>query len=149
MAMQAEQTPVTPGKDEQSALDALDALLSGPARDARTKLIDLDGTEVVLPESVVDLLRQAVHQLARQRALALIPIDRDLTTQQVANILHVSRPYLISLLEHGEIPYTKVGAHRRISLDDVMRYKAQRDISRKQTLDELARLNQEMGLYDK
>ncbi len=149
MTTQAEQKPVTPGKDEQSALDALDALLSGPTGDTGTKLIDLNGTEVVLPESVVDLLRQAVHQLARQRTLVLVPIDRDLTTQQVADLLHISRPYLISLLEHGDIPYTKVGAHRRISLDDVMRYKAQRDTSRKQTLDELARLNQELGLYDK
>ncbi|HEY7779249.1 MAG TPA: excisionase family DNA-binding protein [Ktedonobacterales bacterium] len=75
-------------------------------------------------------------------------ITRELSTQEAADILNVSRPYLISILEQGTIPYAKTGTQRRIGFDDLMRYKAQRDAARKQTLDELARLNQEMGLYD-
>ncbi len=149
MATQADQKSVTAGKDEQPALDALDALLSALTKHAEPAFLDVLGKEIALPESVVELLRQGVHQLAHSQAVTLVPAFRDLTTQQAADILNMSRPYLINLLERGEIPFTRTGAHRRIHLDDVMRYKAKRDTARRQALDELTRLNQEMGLYDK
>ena len=72
----------------------------------------------------------------------------ELSTQQAANILNVSRPYLIKLLESGEIPYYKVGKHRRILAQELYNYKSDIDTERSQTLDELTALTQELGLDD-
>jgi excisionase family DNA binding protein len=75
-------------------------------------------------------------------------IDKELTTQQAADILQMSRPYLIKLLEHNEIPFIKTGTHRRIRLNDLMEYKKRREAERAQGLTELTQLSQEYGLYE-
>ena len=71
-----------------------------------------------------------------------------MTTQQAANILGVSRPFLIKLLEQGEIPYSKVGTHRKIYLEDLINYKEKRDKQREEALDELINMTEELGLYE-
>jgi excisionase family DNA binding protein len=71
-----------------------------------------------------------------------------MTTQQAANILGVSRPFLIKLLEQGEILYTKVGTHRRIYLENLINYKEKRDKQREEALDELINMTEEFGLYE-
>jgi excisionase family DNA binding protein len=77
-----------------------------------------------------------------------LPAPRPLTTQEAAELLHVSRPHLIHLLEQGEIPYTVVGRrHRRIAHADLMAYKARRDALRLQALDELTAMAEEGGAY--
>jgi len=133
---------------EQQALDQLEALLSMFEGTKTPIYIGVQGQEALLPESVVALLRQSVHQLAQHKIVTIVPRNRELTTQEAAEILNVSRPYIIRLLDQGRIPYTRTGTHRRIRFDDVARYKAERDAARKQALDDLAHLNQEMGLYD-
>ncbi|HZK67184.1 MAG TPA: helix-turn-helix domain-containing protein [Chloroflexota bacterium] len=77
-----------------------------------------------------------------------MPVHAELTTQQAADLLNVSRPHLIKLLETGEIPFHKTGTHRRIRFDDLMRYGRLRDQKEASALDEMARDAQEMGLYD-
>jgi excisionase family DNA binding protein len=71
-----------------------------------------------------------------------------MTTQQAADFLNVSRPYLIKLLEQGEIPYIKVGSHRRIRFEDLMEYKQQRNSKRREGLKELTEFLQDEGFYD-
>ena len=78
--------------------------------------------------------------------MALIPEEGELTTVQAADLLHVSRPFLIKLLEEGRIPYRKVGKHRRIRMEDVMNYKRAIDRERESVLDELATDAQEQGM---
>lgn len=145
MATTIDRGPISAEESEQETLDQLETLLAAGGGDGVPKLVGGQGQEMVLPESVVALLRQVVHQLARHKVVSIVPRGRELTTQEAAELLHVSRPYLIRLLDQGAMHYTRTGTHRRIRFDDLMRYKAQRDAAREQAQDELARLNQEVG----
>jgi len=78
--------------------------------------------------------------------VSVVRADAELTTQQAAELLNVSRPFLIGLLDAGEIEYRKVGNHRRIKAQSLMAYMAPDDQERRQAADDLTRLNQEMGL---
>ncbi len=102
--------------------------------------------EVVIPMSVFRLLTDILTQMALGNAVTLMPVNEELTTQQAADILNVSRPFLISLVEDGKIPYRKVGTHRRIRLEDLMMYKENIDKKRLQTLEELTREAQELDM---
>lgn len=79
--------------------------------------------------------------------MSLVPLEQELTTQEAADLLNVSRPFLIKLLEQGEIPYIKVGSHRRIRFEDLIAYKQQRDLKRRQSLKELIHFSQDEGFY--
>ena len=103
---------------------------------AQVKLLGRDGEEIVIPEPVYHILRQVIHLMASGQAVALVSLEHELTTQEAADLLNVSRPFLVKLLEQGEIPYIKVGAHRRIRVEDLMAYKQQRDAQRRQCLKE-------------
>ncbi|WP_009632665.1 helix-turn-helix domain-containing protein [Synechocystis sp. PCC 7509] len=87
-----------------------------------------------------------MSQIAQGNAVTLIPLHAELTTQEAADILNVSRPFLIKLIETGEIPYRKVGKHRRICFEDLMNYKQKIDSDRLQALDELASQAQELNM---
>ena len=101
---------------------------------------------VVIPMSAFRLLTDILTQMARGNAVTLMPVYAELTTQQAADILNVSRPFLISLIDDGKIPYRKVGTHRRIRFDDLMTYKHDTDQKRLQTLEELTREAQELDM---
>jgi excisionase family DNA binding protein len=83
------------------------------------------------------------------RAIVLIPENQQLTTQRAADLLGVSRPHLIKLLESGELPYHRAGSHRRVYLKDLVAYQKRRDAERKAALDSIAREAFESGLYDR
>jgi excisionase family DNA binding protein len=96
-----------------------------------------------LPHPVLELLHSILTEMAEGNAVTLIPIHAELTTQQGADLLNVSRPFVVELLQKGKIPYRKVGSHRRILFRDLMEFKKRSDAKRKKALDELAAQAQE------
>lgn len=106
------------------------------------------GESIAIPQPLYSLLKNAVRNLTQGRSLVLIPEEQQLTTQQAAELLGVSRPYLIRLLNAGEMPFSLVGRHRRLNLIDVIGY-AKRNAKRKAALDKMARDARQAGLYDK
>lgn len=98
---------------------------------------------VPMPVSVLRLLVQILTEIGEGNAVNIIPVQAELTTQQAADVLNVSRPFFVKLLEQGAIPFHKVGAHRRVLYQDVIAYKERIDARRRQTLEELAALSQE------
>ena len=128
-------------------------LLSRYAREDQPltlRVMDADHEEPIeLPAGAVTLLLDILDAMASGRGVTLIPEDAELTTVQAADMLHVSRPFLIKLLDEGKIPYRKVGKHRRIRGEDVMNVKRAIDQEREAVLDQLVADAQkhEMG-YD-
>jgi excisionase family DNA binding protein len=116
------------------------------ARALSEQLRAFPNTPLELPEEVRQILNQVLLELAKGHALALLPLEEDLTTQQAADVLGVSRPLLISLLEDGHIPFRKVGTHRRVRLEDVMAFKAENKRKRLEVLAELTAQAQEWGM---
>lgn len=114
------------------------------------RVIDAAHEEPIeLPAGVVTLLMDILGAMASGQGVTLIPEDAELTTVQAADILHVSRPFLIKLLEAGQIPYRRVGKHRRIRMEDVMNYKQAIDQEREAVLDRLVEDAQEQDMgYD-
>jgi excisionase family DNA binding protein len=102
--------------------------------------------DIALPSSAIPLLKEILAEMARGHAVAIRPVRAELTTQQAADLLNVSRPYLIGLLEGGKIPFRLVGQHRRVRLDDVMAYKREDDAARRRLADELTAEAQALGL---
>lgn len=144
-----EQGPVQAQPGEQSRLRELDRLQNdageypGPIR-----LVGQSGREYELPETVTRLLGQMIHALARGEAIAVVPVRQDLTTQEAADLINVSRQHLVHLLDRGDIRHYKVGTHRRVALCDLLDYKRQRDRDREAGFAELAQLSQDLGLYE-
>ena len=103
-------------------------------------------SQILIPQAVVRLLVETLKQMARGRAVTLLPIHSEVTTQQAADLLNVSRPYFIKLLDEGKLPFKLVGRHRRIRFEDLMRFKHQDDLERDEAFDEMVRMSQEMGL---
>lgn len=112
-------------------------------------LVGENGKSVRLPDTVYRLLKEILRNMQLGRAIALVPENQQLTTQRAANLLGVSRPFLIKLLEAGELPYHKAGSHRRIYLKDLRGYQRRRDVERKAALDQIAQEAFELGLYDR
>jgi excisionase family DNA binding protein len=102
---------------------------------------------LAIPRSAVELLARVLAHMAAGQGVTVVPAHAELTTQQAANLLNVSRPHLIGLLDAGDIEYRKVGSHRRVRADSLMDYKRTDDLKRREAADELAELNQDMDLY--
>ncbi len=116
---------------------------------AAPALIGPNQETISIPEPVFNVLRQVIGYMRQGKGVSVVPVMEELTTQRAANILGVSRPFLIQLLERGEIPHHKTGTHRRIYLKDVLGYQKKRDLERKKILDELARKAVEEEDYDR
>jgi len=98
---------------------------------------------ISIPVTAFRLLNSILTEMAKGNAVTLIPVHAELTTQQAAQTLNVSRPFLIEQLEKGVIPYRKVGTHRRVMFKDLMEYKQTMDHNRLNALEELSAIDQE------
>jgi excisionase family DNA binding protein len=113
------------------------------------KLVGPDGHQVEIPEPVHDLLLTILKNLQAGKAISIVPEHQQLTTQRAADILGVSRPFLVRLVEDGDIPFHMVGSHRRIYLRDLLDYKRRRDAARHEAINNMARTEMEAGTYDR
>jgi len=108
------------------------------------RLVGPDGSEVEIPASAFAALQAVVRDMARGLTVTLIPHDRELTTKEAADILGVSRPFLVKLLDRGEIPYHRVGTHRRLKVEDVLAYRELRAARRREQLRKLTELSEQV-----
>jgi excisionase family DNA binding protein len=113
---------------------------------ARLRVID-GKDEIEVPVAALRMLVDILANMAAGNAVSLVPIHAELTTQQAADFLNVSRPYLVGLLDRGELAHHKVGTHRRVYFRDLLSYREARLKKSKAGLAELASLSQELGLY--
>jgi excisionase family DNA binding protein len=111
-------------------------------------LVGPDGEQVPLPVEVYEVLVRVVEAMKAGKAITVAPLEQRLTTQQAADLLGISRPTLIKLLEENEIPYEKPGRHRRIRLSDVLAYRDRRRQERRARLADITRQAVEDGLYN-
>lgn len=134
-----------PSNSEQAAANQLrQTLAQQVAGDATLRLLDhsrKEPVEITLSPWLSDLLLELLRYIGRGDAVTLVPVGKMLTTQQAADILNVSRPFLISLLEKGDIQYTSIGRHRRIKAEHLFAYKKIRDEKRGKALSDLAELD--------
>ena len=101
---------------------------------------------VTLAPALAASLLELLRLVSSGRGFRMIPVESELTTQQAADLLNVSRPFLVKLLEEGGIPFTKTGRHRRVRADDLLAYKEKRNAERSDALGDLARIDAEDGL---
>jgi excisionase family DNA binding protein len=140
----ADHDPVTATEEDRPILEQVGRLLDAQHQ---AKLVGPDGTEIQLPAVVFRVLSNVVDHMRRGDSVSVVPVHRELTTQEAAELLGVSRPSVIRVLESGALAYRTLGTHRRIKFGDLMAYKAQRDAARQRALDELTELSQDYGLY--
>lgn len=143
MTLTLDREPIAASNADREALRNVEALTQS-RRDLRVSAGD---ESIELPEALRLVLEQAAHELVRGNRVSLLPLGRMLTTRQAAEMLNVSRPFLIQLLERGEIPFEMVGTHRRVAIEDVLRYRARRSEKRREVLRALSEEADELGIY--
>ncbi len=131
-----------------SALHAAMERATQEQTEPRCSLVGPRGEHIEIHEAIFYILVRVAEVLMRGDAITVIPVHKELTTQQAADLLNISRQYLVRILDEGKIPYTRTGKHRRLRIDDVLTYKQKRDKERNEGLDELTRLSQEFGGYE-
>ena len=149
MTAALEQHTVLPPAGGAGGAD-LERLVSAlaPGDDRQAKLVAPDGTEVALPGEVYAVLRSVAEAMSRGLAITVAPHNTQLTTQEAADMLNISRPTLVRLLEEGEIPFEQRGRHRRVRLADVLDYQERSRRERRAALGELTRTASEDGTAD-
>lgn len=136
-----------PTADERAMANQLRQILAAhAASDASLRILDQNNepAEIVLAPALAQLLIDLLRHVGSGEAVTLVPVSQMLTTQQAADILNVSRPYLVSLIDRGEIAHHMVGRHRRIKAEHLFEYKKKRDAQRAAALADLAALDADL-----
>ena len=144
MSSGSEETVLPPQNAE--TLAQIEVLLQGGPEPL--SLVTDSGVAVTLPDELRRVLTTVVSSMHHGQAVTLAPLAMRLTTQQAADLLGVSRPTLVKLLEEGRIPYETPNRHRRIRLVDLLAFQAARRTERRASLGEMAREAQDLGLYE-
>lgn len=141
-----------PTKDEQKAAIKSYATLASALPQINTEATEIEIEEtqdkIIIPSRALKLLGDILKAMSEGKPISIVPVATEVTTQKAAEILGCSRPHLVKLLEEGIIPFTKVGKHRRIMFDDMVKYKQVMKEEQKKHLIELMNADEETGLYD-
>ncbi|MBD0779226.1 helix-turn-helix domain-containing protein [Maribacter sp. ANRC-HE7] len=139
-------------KEEQKvAIQSYDALTSVIKElKSNNPEIEIDETQerIKIPLSALKLLGEILEAMSKGKPFSLVPMATEVTTQKAAEILGCSRPHIVKLLEKGKIDFTKVGKHRRVKFEDVMKYKRKMKEAQKKHIIEIMESDEEIGLYD-
>ncbi|MGA2229569.1 MAG: helix-turn-helix domain-containing protein [Tepidisphaeraceae bacterium] len=139
--------PVAPtGAQAKLAGDSSRRLSRYAQRDLKLQIVGKHGETITLPAPAVRLLIRLLSEMSDGNAVALMPVHAELTTQQAADALGVSRPFLVKLLDEGRLPSRKVGTHRRVLISDLLAYRHKTDLRRLKALEELAAQAQELKM---
>jgi excisionase family DNA binding protein len=146
-------TPVAAPSDQQAQIVALSRAMESMShlpkrRSPKCQLVGSKGEAIALPEAVFYVLERVAEVMARGDSITVVPVGKEVTTQQAADLLNVSRQYLFRLLDGGRIPFRRTGKHRRLRIEDGLAFKENRDKDRRAGLRELSQLTQEFGGYE-
>ena len=140
-----------PSQIDANSANQLRKIIAEVAKDDGPATLSLaltrdDIRDVVLTPALAHSLLDILRLIGSGRGFRMVPVNAELTTQQAADLLNVSRPYFVKLLEENVIPFRKIGRHRRVRAEDLFRYKDQRDKDRADALSELAEIDARLGL---
>ena len=138
-------TPIGTSSRENTQIRAIRQLVQAGA----VNVVGAKGRKVPLPGVVAGLLDEILKNMQAGKGVSIVPEHQQLTTQRAANLLGVSRPFLVRLLEEGKLSFHMVDSHRRVYLKDLLAYKKRRDEERHDAIVRMARMEMEAGTYDK
>jgi excisionase family DNA binding protein len=138
--------PVSAPQAQEEQIHELHDLLQ---KEGKARLLTERGSALDLPQPVYHLLLQILEGMQQGKAISVVPVTQDLTTQQAAEMLGVSRPFFVKLLEADELPFHLAGTHRRVYLRDLLDYKQRRDQGRRTAIERMAAAAEEAGVYDR
>jgi len=140
--------PLVAPPEQEADIAALYHVLENSQTKGDLRLVTPDEVDVAIPESLRQILARVVQVMASGDGVSVVPVSQRLTVQQAADILNVPRPYMLGLLQQGEIPFVATGTEKLIHIKDVLIYKEKRDRQRRVALDNLAELSQMYGEYE-
>ncbi len=146
MSTKVLERPTSLPSQEDSTLARMASRAIATSQPSELRVLLENGQELVLPKSATRLIAHLLTEMAQGNAVTVIPVHANLTTQEAADFMNVSRPFLIGLLEAGKIPFAKVGSHRRIRFEDLMKFKTSTEARRREIMEELAQQAQEEGM---
>lgn len=137
--------------EQEIAIESYDALASVLSQlNTENPEIEIQETQEIIkiPLRALKILSEILKAMSQGKPFSIVPIATEVTTQKAAEILGCSRPHFVKMLEEGEIEYSKVGKHRRVKFEDVMKYKRKMKKNQKQHIIDIMRSDEELGLYD-
>lgn len=150
-----EHDPIAAEESEKPALQKMKEILDSSVHKGTSnntgplpKLVGLDSDEAEFPLSVFQILQQTIDCMLDDQAISIVSFNKVLNTQEAADLLNVSQPFLASLLDTGVLPSIEVDAHRRIRFTDLIEYKKRRDEERRRGLAEITHISEDADLYD-